>query len=276
MFQSIDNIHTISMFDCIYTSQTAATQNNLRVRGVTCELHKRYGVWLKGAIDPAIDNLWTFFVSGAQGACVVYDSNCDGLILTRAVSLSGVHGVRTQNSVSGGQGPRALNASECIMDNASNACWSLGSLSYGHFDGCFAATQQPDAVGIVIASDSADLRWTNSRVTNCWGRGVEINGAKSISFVVGSILGCNYAGASWECIAVGLTAKSIIVKGMDIGRDPTGQLGGVPAYGVALFPGVRYFQIEGNNFIGTNSYNNSSGAPAGTYIIANNLAVPYP
>jgi hypothetical protein len=277
IFNAIEDVHTLHMWDCIRTSHQTKTVHNLRIRDVTCERHKRFGAWLVGAIDPVISNLWTFHASVTQGACVVYDSRCDGLILTGAIALHGQFGVRTQSSVVGAAGPRALNASKCIMDNAGAACWSLGSLSYGHFDGCFAATQQREAIGVIIASDSADLHWTNARIANCWGVGVQINGAKSISFVGGSILGCSQTeNRVHDAVSVGLTAKSINVKGMDIGQDPTGQLGGVPKSGVALHIGVRFFQIEGNNFIGCNPIDDNSGCPTTQFIKANNLSVPLP
>jgi hypothetical protein len=174
------------------------------------------------------------------------------------------------------------------MDNAGVASWSIASLSYSRFDGCFAATQQPAAMGIIIASDCYDLHWTNARIVNCATNGVQINGAKSISFVGGSVLACSAPDSTgdvhnntYDAISVGLTAKYIKIKGMDIGQDPnwvdnSQGFPGTPRYGVAMNAGVTQFQIEGNNFIkcGTKAIFDNSGAASSAKVIANNLIDP--
>jgi hypothetical protein len=288
IFNAIEDIYTLHMWDFLYTSNPTFTNNNLRVSNVICDELKRFGAWLIGAIDPAIDNLWTFHSDFSQGACVLYDSNCDGLILTGALTLGAQYGFRSQNSVVGGVGPRALNASKCIMDNAGVASWSIESLSYSRFDGCFAATQQPAAMGIIIASDCYDLHWSNARVVNCAGNCVQINGARSISFVGGSVLACGVRDSkenahpnTFDAISVGLTAKYIKIKGMDIGQDPnwldnSQGFKGLPRFGVAIHREVTHFQIEGNNFIkcGTKAIFDNSGAASSAKVCANNLIDP--
>jgi hypothetical protein len=255
IYCDIFDIYTLNMWDFLICSMTGVSNqiHNITAKQIRCDGHQRFGAWFQGTIDPFIDDFQVFGSSHSQGACIVYDSYCDGLLVSKALSTACQYGFRAQDTQAG-NAPRGLEAVDCIFDNAGTACWSLGNLHYAKLKTPYAATQQVAAMGMVLGSDVYDLDMTNPRIVFCARSGIQNNGATDVSVMGGSIIACSEETTNtYDAVVLGGTVSGFRIIGTKIGPDPTAALSGTPKNGLTVNTGATRVIAVGCDFKGCNA-----------------------